>query len=189
MGKNRVIKVIRLKGCEWKGVDEIRREGGRHEERRGWAGLQTWCSQAHTSSLRNDLLSVGILFRSNRLLQQQKERTQFDFSFVDYLWHRWRSEIVWNAAPLGNTFFKNTVRAHAPSRCHGFSEHPNKLLVRNIAGGGRWVARRNAELCTVDQLLFKSMQTAPDDAWNHFQRCTDAPDRAFLVEYKLFLPT
>lgn len=50
-----------------------REEEGRGRQRGGWGGRvsQTRCSQAHTSSLCHDLLSVWILFRSNRPLQKR----------------------------------------------------------------------------------------------------------------------
>ena len=120
------------------------REGGRareretHLERQGWASFQTRCSQAHTSSLCNDLLSVGILFRSNRLLQRRKKTIQLDFSFVDYLWHCWSSEMVSNTILQGSMFFKNIVRNPPPPPPHTPHAHPNlphlnKLLVWNNA--------------------------------------------------------
>lgn len=63
------IKVKGLKMPERRGermLDEIRqeRERGRKEDGGGRV-MQTRCSQAHTSSLCTDLLSVWILFRSN----------------------------------------------------------------------------------------------------------------------------
>lgn len=51
-------------------LDEIGRERG-SEEDGGGRVLQTRCSQAHTSSLCSDLLSVWILFRSNRPLKKR----------------------------------------------------------------------------------------------------------------------
>lgn len=63
------IKVKGLKMPERRGermLDEIRRERERgRKEDGGGRVMQTRCSQAHTSSLCTDLLSVWILFRSN----------------------------------------------------------------------------------------------------------------------------
>lgn len=41
----------------------------------------------------------------------------------------------------------------------------------------RGVLKRNAELCTAVQLLFKSPQTTLGDAWNHVQSSRDSTDR------------
>lgn len=67
-------------------LDEIRRERDREREAERESGskkdgggrvLQTRCSQAHTSSLCTDLLSVWILFRSNT---GPCKKILFDFS-------------------------------------------------------------------------------------------------------------
>lgn len=70
---------------------------------------------------------------------KKKKKIRFDFSFVDYLWHRWSSEMVSNAIPQGSMFFKATVRTYPLSHCHEFSRHLDKLLVWNIRGKNRGV--------------------------------------------------
>lgn len=113
-------KVKRLKMM----LDEIGRERGSKKDGGGRV-LQTRCSQAHTSSLCSDLLSVWILFRSNRPLKKDSVW----FFFVSYLWHRQSTEMFSTTIPLGCTLFRNTVHTHCVllSPDNELVENENKL--------------------------------------------------------------
>lgn len=142
--KKNVIKFIRLKGWKWKEVrilDEIGRERGRQEERQGWAGLQTRCSQAHTSSLCNDLLSVGILFRSNRLLQKKKKEDDSVWFFSLWTIYDIAGALKWSQTLFQREAYSfKILPAHkAHPGATRFSEHLSKLLVWNIGEKNRGV--------------------------------------------------